>query len=227
MSKPAKTFNRKLSTPIKGVPLEVIEWTGLALALADFIGEPANPEHLALYEKHLARIAEQKQHRYDLLFEHFNTSKGDWEGLARSLAESYVPGLQVMKDRAGAKTKWDPMTVARLRVQLEEIQAEKPGRTLADAARIAAKRPAWRWAAPGKSGWETLRRKAYQADPRFVAIMRRIKVTQEEVPVDQDMPGTSAAEHIRRYYESQRQSPRPRVETIAGEFPHMRELTRD
>ena len=80
--------------------------------------------------------------RMTLLFDHYEIPHGNFVALASALARDHVPGLQTMKDRPGAKIKWEPLDVARLQVALDTLMRDR-NCTKAHAARILIKQEPW------------------------------------------------------------------------------------
>lgn len=193
-------LSRELETPITGISREAIEFTGLMLALAETVGVKPGERALRWYECELARVEREKKRKCQLLFGHFELREGDWESLARTLADRFIPGLSVTRDRSGAKQRWGPIETAVLRINLEEIQAQRPGRTLSDAARIAAKSPPWKYMIRGSRGWETLRRRAYEARPAFVDALRNAQMAHVDAPITELPIDRVSEDYIKRYY---------------------------
>jgi hypothetical protein len=164
-----------LNQPIPPIDPELLVYAKIEERIAKRKGiDPRTLSWVRMREQAVEREQQEFLERYDLLFDHYGVERGNFRSLATKLAIDYVPGFRSAK--VGRGVKWDRIDLVRLRFELEQIQRERTGRTIAEAARIAARRPHWK--ATGLSAL-TLQRRATEAGS-IAEIMLRLSTRLEK-----------------------------------------------
>lgn len=147
-------------------------------------------ENNAAWNRHWGELLR----RMDLLAEFYNVPKGGWAALALHLAVDHVPGLQVTAATAGRPMEWPPFRVAQLRHEMDSLIASRgAGFSVASAAKVIAKRSEWKPKRATKP-WEVLRRKYYEADRRWVHVLKDAAAWQSRLSKNPFAPISSQEE---------------------------------
>lgn len=120
------------------------------------------------------RVSEWRK-RMDALFDFHRIQRDNWNMLAGTLADCHVPGFAEEKARRGAKTKWDEMKRADLKIAVDDyIRAVLPKRTgIAAAIRVIARQQSWKAEVSRSTNPVAALRKQYDlADVRWVRMKR-------------------------------------------------------
>lgn len=139
---------------------------------------------------HLARLEERER----LLLAHFGppdrwSEAERWHLVARMLAQAHVPGFQMAPEskRAGAPTKWDRWTRARLRMEVDDLVAEQAGEIVKGvewACGVLCRRAPWKSILSRKGGPSAkapkdpggaLAKQYREGDPALVPIVRLLE----------------------------------------------------
>jgi hypothetical protein len=166
------TYKGKLARPMRPIPQPIL----LAAALIERAenDKSGKASQHPLVKQRAAALDEQSREtleRMMLLFDHYGIENhSNWPALAFALARDHVPGLRIMKDRPGAKTKWTPIDGARLQIALGRIMAKR-NVTMTQPARILVKQDPW--SAMAKTA-TTLLRRAQDVDNRWVKMMKDV-----------------------------------------------------
>lgn len=107
------------------------------------LGLLATAKQLAAQAK---REKSEYQMRMNALFDFYNIPPGEWRLLAESLAAKHVPGFQEERASRGAPPKWDHITRAELRIEVDDYRRERlPKRiSITQAIAVVARRQSWR-----------------------------------------------------------------------------------
>ena len=133
-----------------------------------------HPENKRLLEGQWREITR----RMLLLCDHYEVKHFNWPALAYALAREHVPGLRVQQRRSGAPTKWGPLDIAELCLEVDQLRARKR-LSLMDACRQLAKSH-WGTKLRGRNKAEALRKLTYKVDPRW----KRVAADANALPFD-------------------------------------------
>jgi hypothetical protein len=205
--KKVASFKGNLNTPLRAIDHEVMLTAQWILVPAELRQE--DPGRVLPLDLELRRQKADRDKRMQLLFEHYEIPAGQWERLAKALAGDFVPGLRIASAPPGKKIMWDRLRCSALRADLDQIREQRPGLSLTDAARIAAKKEPWRSMVSGSKAVENLRRRAYNATAEFTEFfrkfqrdrMRRQPQQQKAATDPKQLEQISGASAVRRYVE--------------------------
>ncbi|HQU48368.1 MAG TPA: hypothetical protein PLM09_04425 [Casimicrobiaceae bacterium] len=155
-----KPYTGALARPIPYVPREGKMLARALLASAGASDEIVGRLRAESEQADTAR-AQVIAEKVLLLFDHFGIAVGDWVGLVLALARAHVPGFHEEQVPRGRRAVWSARDAALLRRRIEEVKAERRGRSFAQAAEIVAKTGEW-----GRVSGATLQRRARQTYPK-------------------------------------------------------------
>ena len=112
--------------------------------------------------------------KVNLLFDEYEIADHNWMRLAFLLAKDFVPGVRMIAATSGRPKVWNALTLAELKIAIDEQISQHSGWQITDAARIIAKNSPWKErVAKSKNPAELLRRNYYQADQRWVNVLKK------------------------------------------------------